>query len=487
MRRVRTYTIIVFVLTFGWCSAASAQPVFNDLLQKLPEESNALVLINARQLRRSAFARNFLENSLRGARQTNQYVIPRDEIERIVLAAELNQQLNPVWEAAMVETNTPFSLAVLEAQGHGQRDTLATVPTLKLNSAYLFNFSPKSYGVFAPMNPRQKALRWAERAQTSRELQLSSYLRKIAEFPETVGTEVMLALDLSGMVELQAIRENLNRSEVLKTQKGVSRDALAHLLASLQGVALGVKATDTLNATLRVDFTEDPSIMKEFSKPLLLEKLGDLGLMIDEFENWEASVRGNTFYLSGELSAGGMRKVLSLIDPPSLPAAKTQASAEPSASDLDPLALPSQRYFQEVSGLLTGMSTRENLKYAKQFSWYDKHARKISQLSMVKVDPELLDYGLATATALRSMAYNLRNQAAAASQSSNNRTTTWEAYGDWYNGYLVTYNTQPSERQKAEKMSKMYGTMSYADTVQNVGNMTSEIRRRMVERYKIDF
>ncbi len=52
---------------------------------------------------------------------------------------------------------------------------------------------------------------------------------------------------------------------------------------------------------------------------------------------------------------------------------------------------------------------------------------------------------------------------------------------------MVTYDTQPAEREKAEKMAKMYGTMSYADTVQNVGNMTAQIRAKMVERYKIDF
>jgi len=99
----------------------------------------------------------------------------------------------------------------------------------------------------------------------------------------------------------------------------------------------------------------------------------------------------------------------------------------------------------------------------------------------------LLDYSLAMSTALRTMAYKLRNQAAEAGQYSYNRQTYWSAYGDWYNGYVTTYQTMPSEREKAEKMSKMYGAMSYADTVQTIGNATAEVRRRMVERYKLDF
>lgn len=471
----------------GPSAIAHAQPAFSDLLGKVPEEANALVLINARQLRQSDFARDFRAKTLKGSSQTHQYVVPMEEIERIVLSAELNEQLNPAWEAAIFETNSTFSLVNLASQGHGRGDTAWKVPTLQLPSAYLFDLGSKTYGAFAPINPRQKALRWGERAPSAKEIRVSAYLQKIAEFPETAGTEVMLGLDLSGMVDIQLIQQNLGRSQTLKARKNLDRDAVAKVLASLEGVALGVKATNVLNAKLRVDFGESPALLADFAKPLLLEKLSDLGLMIDEFENWEGSMRGNTFYLSGELSAGGLRKVLSLVDPPSLPSAKPASDMIPSASELDPMALPSQRYFKEVSGLLSEMNSRENLKYVKQFSWYDKYARKISQLSMLNVDPELLDYGLAMSTALRSMAYNLRKQSAEAAQYSYNSTTTWEAYGDWYNGYLVTYNTQPSERQKAEKLSKMYGTMSYAETVQNVGNTTAEMRRRMVERYKIDF
>jgi hypothetical protein len=210
--------------------------------------------------------------------------------------------------------------------------------------------------------------------------------------------------------------------------------------------------------------------------------------MIDDFEKWDSSVSGNTVYLSGALSPTGLRKVLSVIDPPTMPARKATATTEiPSASEMDPMAIPSQRYFREINKMLTEMGSNENRKYAKQYRWYDKYARKIDQLSMVNVDPELMDYGLSVSTALRSMAYKLRNQAAEASQYSNNRTTTWNSYGDWYNGYFITYQTEPSERAKAEKMAQMYGTQSLAETVQTVGTVTAEARRKMVERYKIDF
>jgi hypothetical protein len=226
--------------------------------------------------------------------------------------------------------------------------------------------------------------------------------------------------------------------------------------------------------------------MKDFSKALLLEVLGDFGYMIDDFETWKASQSGKTVFLGGTLSAGGLRRVLSLVDAPSLPVGKPESMNTPSAN-LDPMALPSQRYFQEITALLDDMTKRENAKYAKQAGWYDKYARKVSQLSMVNVDPELMDYGVDVSMAFSSMAFNLRNQAAETKQHSWNSTTYWNTYGDWYNGYYTEWQTNPSERSKAERKAKMYGTMSYAETVQAVSKSTAEMRRKMVERYKVDF
>lgn len=485
---MRCSLLVVWLGLVLWCETPASAQVFKDLLPRVPDEANALVLIHAEKLRESGFARDFVAKTLRGSSQAHKHVIPHQDIKRVVLGAELtSMQLAPAWEVAVLETKSPLSLDALQAQGEGTTETLGNLAALRLNSnAYLIALQSNLYGVFGPAN-RQKALRWAERSQAEKVSRLTPYLDRIASYPETVGTEIMLGLDVTGMIDPAQLRENLKNSVTLKSRSQVDPEEVAKVLASIQGIALGVKATDVLNGKLRVDFARSPAAIKDFAKPLLLEKLGDIGLMIDDLEAWQVSVDDKTVYLGGELSAQGLRQVLSLIDPPSLPAPKPAMADMPSASELDPMALPSQRYFHEIDSLLTDMAKTDNRKYAKQAGWYDRNARKISQLSMVNVDPELLDYSLAVTTALRTMAYKLRNQAAEAGQYSYNRQTYWSAYGDWYNGYVTTYQTLPSEREKAEKMSKMYGAMSYADTVQTIGNATNEIRRKMVERYKINF
>jgi hypothetical protein len=484
--RLLSKPLFALAVTVALTSTARAQ-AFKDLLVAVPEDANALVLIHAKNLRESVVAREFRAKTLRGSSQVDKHIVPREDIQRLVLAAELTPGLTPNWEVAIADVRDALSLELLAAQSAGQSETLGPFDALRLNTnAYLIKLAPKLYGVFTPAT-RQKAQRWAERATKSKQTTLSPYLAQIAEFPETAGTEIMLGLDVTGMLDVSHIRANLKRSETLKKRTSVNQEELANVLASIQGVALGVKATDQLNGKLRIDFATSPAIMKDFAKELMLEKLGDMGMMIEDFENWDVSQRGNTVYLSGQLSPTGLRRVLSLIDPPTLPAAAPVMSAMPSASEMDPMALPSQRYFGEIKALLTDMTARENAKYAKQAGWYDKYARKINQLSMVNVDPDLMDYGMSVTMAFSAMAYNLRNQAAEASQFSNNANTTYNVYGDNWYGYSYTWQTDPAQRPKAEKQAKMYGTMSYADTVRSVTNTTAEIRRRMVERYKMDF
>jgi hypothetical protein len=485
---------VLAVLVFSSSFALSVQAqtpspaLFKDLLGAVPQDANALVLIHAEKLRDSPIGTEFREKTFRGTRQVDKHLVPRKNIDRVVIGAELGSDLNPAWEVGIAQLNDDVSLEVLAAQSRGKTETLGKFPALYLDTnAYLVKLKTKMIGAFAPAN-RQRATRWASRAAASSPSELSPYLQNIASYPETAGTEIMLGLDVAGMADIDRIRENLKRSETMQKVKNVDQGEVAEVLASIQGVALGVKATDKLYAKLRVDFGKSPALMEKFAKALLLEKLGDLGLMIDDFENWSSSVKGNTVYLGGELSPTGLRRILSLVEPPSIPAEKPVPTSNiPSASELDPMALPTQRYFKEVSSLVDDLFKRENAKYAKQAGWYDKYARKISQLSMVNVDPDMMDYGMSVSMAFSSMAYNLRKQSAEASQYSNNRWTYYNVYGDAWNGYWAQWQTDPSDRSKAEKQAKMYGTMSYADTVQSVSNSTAQIRRQMVERYKIDF
>ena len=77
--------------------------------------------------------------------------------------------------------------------------------------------------------------------------------------------------------------------------------------------------------------------------------------MIDDFEKWDVSLSGKTVYLGGSLSPTGLRRVLSLVDPPNLPVSKPEPSADLPSAKVSPeivaqgnatyqVALPTGRY-----------------------------------------------------------------------------------------------------------------------------------------------
>jgi hypothetical protein len=482
-----------------------AQTPLKELIAPIPEDANAIVIIQADKLRSSVFAEEFRAKTLRGTSNVDKHLIPREDIRTVVLGAELNiVDMRPIWEAAIIEISNDISVETLNIKIGGIVESFGDLPALLLPSdAYLIKLGSKRFGTLGPAN-RQKAARWAMRASSPSEAKISPYLAKMAEFPETVGTEVMLALDLSGLIDATRLRARLDGMDTLKARPQVNRDELARLLSGVQGIALGVKATETLNARLRIDFSSDPSMLKDFAKPLIIEVIKRQGLMIDEIEGWDVTINGNTVFLGGDLTAGGLRRVLTLVDPPTFPS--SDATKQPDTTPSDPKAVASQQYFHEITKLLSDMADPENRKYQNSSGWYDRYARKIDQLPLLNVDPELSEYGSNVAQAFRTFAYKGRAEFAKAADNSSNleRNVTVlpagsqfvGAVGGWYGGYSSVYNTYSwqvgppqglSQRQKAEKTARSYMAMSLAELRNAVGAATSDIRRKMTEKYQVEF
>ena len=84
-----------------------------------------------------------------------------------------------------------------------------------------------------------------------------------------------------------------------------------------------------------MDFNEDISVIRDVAKPLLLEALGNNGLMINEFHDWNVQVSEKEVRLTGVLEDGGTRRLLSFLDtPPSLQLAEDQPAAEETPESL---------------------------------------------------------------------------------------------------------------------------------------------------------
>jgi len=494
-RSAAPWLVLFGLLGFG-VAPACGDDSWQPLMRHLPAHANVLVMVNAEKVRASKFAQQSQWMSADNVHAPLPSILPRQDMQRCLLAARLNlASFSPRWEAAVLETNRDESLAQFAAKIDGKREQLGTVEAVRLPfDSYLVKLAPGTFGVLGPAD-RQLAAKWG-RDSVAQSIN-SPYLLKIATFPETVGTEIMLGLDLRDAIDLEALRQAAAESPAVREAK-VSPETAADVLSSIEGVALGVIVRDEADGVIRVDFTRDPAPLAPALKKLLLERLARHGAMLDEFDSWTISVKGKTAYFGGKFTPTGLARVLSLVEPsipaapspepaaattttttttttPSPPTKLTQSQAAAKASTI---VVRSQDHYKKVSELVTAVRFPTlDLKTEKFGIWIDKQARRIDELPVLNVDPELLDYSQGAAKSLRVSAAKLRG---ATIRASANQRNTY-SYGNYYGGSVE------SDARIQGRMEKAAGDLDHVDIMRMIDDETAAIRRRMTERYGVEF
>src|SRR5207248_1393259 len=151
MRTAVRCTVGLVVLGLGAGGAGAAVP-FNDLLKRVPEQANAVLLLDPQAANNSPLGKredwakkhrqNFL-GGLAGAAPT---------VTRALVAAQVNlATLQNTWEVALVQLQQPQQQADLVRAVSGQQDSLAGQPVvLSPNNAYFVPFEPRLLGMMRP-------------------------------------------------------------------------------------------------------------------------------------------------------------------------------------------------------------------------------------------------------------------------------------------------------------------------------------------------
>ncbi|CAN0372168.1 unnamed protein product, partial [Ectocarpus sp. 4 AP-2014] len=136
--------------------------------------------------------------------------------QQFVLSSQLDlATMSPVWEAAAMTLNEDFPMPSVARRVGGEQEQLGSVQAVATKeNAYVLKFDPAVFGVMLPAN-RQKASRWAREAVFSKQAKLSPYLTKIAAFPDKVGTEIIMAIDLTDAISQSAIKKAMEASQTI--------------------------------------------------------------------------------------------------------------------------------------------------------------------------------------------------------------------------------------------------------------------------------
>jgi hypothetical protein len=426
--------------------AAFAADEFAALARFLPDDANAVIVVNAESLYASPLGqKEGWKAKYIDAFEAAPLILP-PSAQRCVLAAEFElENLRPAWEAAAMHLSTDPNVADIAKRHGGVADVLDGVEAVSFRGrAWALKFGPQTFGFISPAN-RQEAARWAADAKDGNTGNLSPYLQQAVGYADKLGTQVVLAIDLDDAFSAAALKARLAQSDVLQ---GISPEMAAKILASLQGVKLGVIVDDKLNGALVFDFADDATPLAPIAKPIVLKAVAKAGAMLPEFNDWTAATKGRSIELKGELTADGMRRIFSLLaldagiietapadsgepsSSPAPPSAGPTNAGTPAATNTAPVNSPeaakrsmgvaSLRYFRGISKYVDDLQRLQRANSLDQaVMWIENYARKVEQLPTRNVDPDLIEYGRYVAQTFRQIvdqATGVLNEADAAQQ-----------------------------------------------------------------------
>jgi len=472
----------------------------DDLLRKVPDRANTVVVIE-----REAILRSPLAARLGWAKKSEaDYLAGISAIppgaSKLVFAAQLVPgSLGSSWVIGLMQMKNDVSIAEVARREKHSVDNLAGFPVVLCpRDAYFVEMGPRLVGTMHPAN-RQELARWLRSIKRSSQPTLTPYLQQ-AVGNGSDQSQIVLAIDTLDMVDTKEIRAHLGQSKVLAGQN-VELDAAAKVLAGLRGLRLVISINDGIHGELHLDFADSITPIAPFVKPLLLETLDHMGAALDQLGSWNAAPADTSAVLTGTLSPRTLRQVLSFFHtPPPTQGFESVRQPEIVPPPGDPKAVASQRYFRSIQTMLNDLAEIKSKTYIGIAYWYEKYAKDIDQFPMLNVDPELLNYGLGVSVMLRSIAGSLRGapiqnelldqykgQASFSTPGYYNyRVGPGYAYAWGYPGSYWEVNNY-NEVIRAQSQAAAAGNEARKTAWNLVLEKTNIIRQRMVVKYHVEF
>ena len=486
-------------LTLGLCAtllicltgstARSASP-YDDLLTQVPADANLLVLIDAERIRTSAFAR---ENQLASDDSTatgDRSIVPPKEVLQAVLAAKIRGFRESLvdWQTALVQMPEPPSLAGLAASYQGSLEQVAGREYVALpNGAMALSLSDKTLTVLHPLD-RRRASQGIAQTQMTQKPRLSPYLSR-AVAGTSPKSQVLIAIDLKEMFSSSNIFLYLQNAKSFQSRP-VDIKVASKLLSSLDGITLRLNFEKTIQADLAVHFSEPADGLSEWVRALFLEILDDTGATIEEVATWTFSPGDKQFHLQGELSRDGLRRVLSLLDfPTHIPKASdpnTPLSPAELKQQTAKASLERFRATQKIWSDLRNPQKTRNLTTAEYGLWYDRYARKIESLPSLHVDKDLLAYCDELVIQLRVLATRHRMVGIKAGSYTRDPNYVVNYFNTWYGTYYETRQAE-SDFDYVQRVERAAASADKVQTYEAIDQQTLQIRRKMTDRYGVEF
>jgi hypothetical protein len=332
---------------------------------------------------------------------------------------------------------------------------------------------------------RQMITRWLKAGPTSPGAPTSKYLKSALASKDNKA-QAILAIDLQDNFAAPQILEQLKTTDWFKG--GTGADAVAKVLESVQGVTIGLSVGEDRTGKVTIDFANDAAPLKPILEKLIDAVLDEIGASDGDMKSWKWSVQGKTVTGGGSLSAGAGRRILSVLDPPSITQAMATDGTAPAADFNEAAKKASLKYFKSSRTLIEEMKKALDNSALSSTTYLDRYAKKIDDLPTLNVDKKLLEYTMNVSRSFRYQAQSERMAKIGAGTSVISTYGNSSSYGGI--GPYGSYSYGPAGTGAAFAINAQ-ANMAYKDVRlsewSKIDNGMVTIKREMTDKYQVEF
>lgn len=477
--------VVALVCAFRPVSLLAAWPVE---LSRLPDAPNAIGLIDLAALRDLA-DRGSPDAATMAALLASLPVAESANLQQLLLVSQLDfDSLDPIWEIALAQTTHPLDLADIAKTEDGYLDRVGKRDVAWSPRNVYFLATPDRQVVAVRPANRQLLARWLRSLGEKEYSPLGPFLTSVTRY-STTDIPVFLAIECVGAISSIPAREKLATIDGLNASDA-DLDALAKLAGDLVGLYFAVQSKAALTGKLQLEFASSPEILLKHGKLVVSRVLEAHGIAIDGLGDWKVRVEGNTYSLTGPLSLASLADVLGVLRSPGLVSSMVESQSlrdsTESQSDVEKQAAASKRYFDSVRRVVKDVRDFSAKTPGNQAGHNDRAARRINDLPILKVDPQLIDFGMTTANLLREAAMGSRGasmKAGVARAGSSNNSYYASYYG--YGGGMI--NAPNYALMQSNAQARATSGQFHLSALDQIDELTAQVRRAMTEKYQIEF
>lgn len=475
----------------GACIASD----FGDLVGKVPQGANAVMAVDVTKTLATPFAKKigWDKSHTDGGADRPLYLPP--EADKLLSAAQVDitRNFNESWHVSLFGLTESVPLGAVASAEGGYVDKIGDVDVAWLPSdGYVLKDGETTLLMLAPAD-RQAAARWISNQSNSQTMVISDYLG-IALAAMSRAPQIVMALDATNAIQGHRVEQQLAQSGFID-KHSLNPEQTADLITGLQGVVLEITLTDKAAAMIRIDFAQSVPFNKTVAKALVLTTLESKQMSLPGMDSWNFAVVDKSIVVKGDLDLDSLRRLLSLMEPPSTKFSSLKDTNVQSPSG-DDMAKNSLAYFHTTQSLMKDLRQKAG-SYNSDAFWIDTYATKIDHLPILHVDNDLLTYGQNLTDTLRSMSSarkNARMQGGAAARgdlaqgtiSNNYNNNSGNGYG--YGNY--SYSTPRSRETAAGNDIANAAESATSVKIQGwslIDTATLQLRRELTQRYNMEF